>query len=134
VKAGLRAVALAGLLTVVLRPALPAAPLIAVTAPIQGSGKSYLVDVIAMIATGQRAACVATGTDLTEMEKSLGAELMEARALLSIDNLMQPLQGQFLAVMLTQETVKTRVLGLSKMALPSTGAALCHGQQSADQG
>jgi putative DNA primase/helicase len=119
-----QAVAMAGLLTAVLRPVLPAAPLTAVTAPIQGSGKSYLVDVIAMIATGQRAACVATGGDLQEMEKSLAAELMEGRALLLLDNLMQPLQGQFLAMVLTQETVKVRVLGLSKMAAPSTGVAM----------
>jgi hypothetical protein len=119
-----QAVALAGLLTAVLRPILPAAPIMAVTAPIQGSGKSYLVDVIAVIATGQRAACVATGGDIQEMEKSLAAELMEGRSLLSLDNLMQPLQGQFLAMVLTQETVKVRVLGLSKMATPSTGIAM----------
>jgi putative DNA primase/helicase len=119
-----QAVALAGLLTAVLRPVLPAAPLTAVTAPIQGSGKSYLVDVIAMIASGQRAACVATGGDLQEMEKSLAAELMEGRALLLLDNLVQPVQGQFLAMVLTQETVKVRVLGMSKMATPSTGIAM----------
>ena len=115
---------MAALIGAILRPTLPAAPLIGFSAPKQGTGKSYLVDLIAAIATGSRAVCVATGGDLQEMEKTLGAALLDGRPLLSLDNLVQPLAGQFLSMILTQETVQVRVLGLSKMAEVSTGTAM----------
>jgi putative DNA primase/helicase len=118
------AVAMAGLLTAVARATLEKAPLTAVSAPQQGTGKSLLVDLFAVIATGMRAACVATGGDIQEFEKSLAAELLESRPLISLDNMVQPLHGQLLAMLLTQDTVKVRVLGLSKMVAVATGAAM----------
>lgn len=118
------AVALAGLVGAVLRPTLPAAPLIGVSAPAAGSGKSYLVDVISVIATGRRAIGIATGSKPEEFEKALGSALMEGRSLLCLDNMEAPLSGQLLCMALTAPAVSVRVLGRSQMIDAPTGTAL----------
>jgi hypothetical protein len=122
-------VALAGLIGAVLRASLPSAPLIGVTAPKAGTGKSYLVDLISIIAIGQRAPCVVSGVTPEEFQKSLGASLLASAPLLSLDNMVQPLGGQLLCMILTQERVDMRVLGLSKMAenLPTATAMFATG-------
>ena len=48
-----RSVALAGMLTALDRLSMDTAPLIAFTAPTAGTGKSLLVDIIAVLATGR---------------------------------------------------------------------------------
>jgi putative DNA primase/helicase len=124
-RAGLSlAVAVAGVIAAVIRAILPTAPAFAVTAPARGNGKSYFVDLAAIIATGVRAACVATGGNLEELEKSLFAQLLEGRSVLNLDNMVQPLAGQLLCMVLTQSQVRSRVLGLSKMADASTGSTI----------
>ena len=120
----LLAVAMAGLLGSVVRATLPFAPMTGITAPKAGTGKSYLIDLFAIISTGSRAACVATGGDSKEFEKALGAALIDGRALLSLDNMVQPIQGQLLCQVLSQQRAEVRVLGLSKMARPSTSVAI----------
>ncbi len=117
-------VALAGLVGAVLRPTLPACPLIGVTAPAAGTGKSYLVDLISIIATGRRAAGVATGSKPEEFEKSLGAALLEGRPLLCLDNMVQPLAGQMLCMTLSQERVAVRILGQSRSVEVPSAAGL----------
>lgn len=117
-------VALAGLIGAVLRPTLPSAPMVVVTAPAPGTGKSYAVDLISIIATGRRAVGVATGAKPEEFEKSLGAALIAGRSLLVLDNLVQPLAGQLLCMTLSQERVSIRLLGFSKDVEVPTSAAL----------
>jgi hypothetical protein len=53
--------------------------MIGISSPIQGSGKSYLVDLLCIIATGYRAPVLATGSDVKELEKALTAALMDGR-------------------------------------------------------
>ena len=48
-----RSVALSGILTALDRRSMATAPLHAFTAPVAGTGKSLLVDIIAMLATGE---------------------------------------------------------------------------------
>lgn len=117
-------VALAAILTALVRPALPAAPLIAIDAPTRGSGKSLLVDVVSIIATGRSAVCVAQGKDETEDEKRLGSALLAGYGMISIDNLHSPLAGDFLCSLLTQSTVAVRVLGASQLLDLPTQVAL----------
>jgi hypothetical protein len=118
------AVAMAGLLSACSRAALELAPVIVVTAPASGTGKSYLVDVSAVIATGSRATCVATGGDLEEFEKSVGAELINGRPFVLLDNLIQPLQGALLCQLMSQPTVELRDLGRSRNISLSAGVSL----------
>jgi len=117
-----RAVALSGLLTSVCRRALATAPLHAFSAPIRGSGKSKLVDIASVIATGLEAPVVAAGATDEELEKRLVALLLEGRQLITIDNCSRALGGDFLCQILTQATVKARILGKSETPTCSTGA------------
>ena len=108
-----RSVALSGFLTPIHRRSLPAAPLHAFTAPAMGTGKSKLVDVASMIASGHEAPVLAQGKTEEEMEKRLGAALMAGDTLVSFDNCEQPLGGELLCQALTQQALEIRILGKS---------------------
>lgn len=119
-----RAVVASCVITALLRRSLPTAPLHAVTAHEAGSGKSLLVDVAAIIATGRRAPVVAAGRSAEEFEKRLVAMLLQGDALFSLDNLAAPLDGDLLAQALTQEAVKLRPLGRSEAREVPAGAMI----------
>ena len=68
-----RSVALSALTSPVVRGAFPVAPMHVISAPEAGSGKSYLVDLAAAIATGQPCPVIAGGRTEEETEKRLGA-------------------------------------------------------------
>ncbi|TXM99218.1 hypothetical protein FV222_13350 [Methylobacterium sp. WL103] len=89
-----QAVALSGIITAVVRGGIPTAPLHAITAHSPGTGKSYLVDIAATIATGRRAPVIAAGKTEEETEKRLGALLLDAAPLISIDNVNGELWGR----------------------------------------
>ena len=108
------AVALAAILTACIRRSLPAAPLFALTAPAPGTGKSLLVDVVNMIATGHTAAGLSWPDDQHEQRKQLDAALLAGASLIALDNVTAPLGGDRLNQMLTQQLVTVRRLGESK--------------------
>lgn len=109
-----RAVALSAILTACIRRSLPTAPLHAFSAPVMGSGKSKLVDIATLIASGREAAVIAQGKTEGELEKRLGALLLAGEAVIPIDNCEAPLGGEFLCQMLTQPIVRARILGRSE--------------------
>lgn len=109
-----RSVALSGLLTACCRRALRTAPMHASTAPVAGSGKSTLVDIASVIATGREAGVIAQGKTEEETEKRLGLMLLAGDQVVAIDNCEQPLGGEFLCQVLTQPVVRVRVLGQSQ--------------------
>ena len=76
VELGDRAVALSAILTAIVRRSLPTAPLHGYTAPVAGSGKSKLVDVASMIASGTAASMISPGKTEEETEKRLGSQLL----------------------------------------------------------
>lgn len=117
-----RAVALSAILTAVIRWSLPTAPLHAFGAPVAGSGKSKLVDIATLISTGQEAAVIAQGRNEEELEKRLGAMLLAGERVVAIDNCEAPLGGQMLCQMLTQTSLRMRILGRSEMPELSTCA------------
>jgi putative DNA primase/helicase len=90
------AVALSALITPVVRGAFPVAPMHAFSATSAGTGKSYLADVAATIATGKEMPVISAGKREEEMDKRLGAALMVAQPLISIDNVTGDLGGQAL--------------------------------------
>jgi putative DNA primase/helicase len=108
-----RAVALSAIMTTVLRGAYSLVPLFLIVAHDPGTGKSYLVDVIASIITGRWCPVITPGKDSEEMEKRLGAVLLEGGAIVSLDNLDFNLEGAMLNQMLSQPVVKVRPLGQS---------------------
>ena len=117
-----RAVALSAILTALVRRSMPAAPMHSFSATVAGSGKSLLVDVVSSIATGHEAGVIAQGSSEEELEKRLGAALIAGDPIIAIDNCERPVEGQLLCQLLTQLTVKPRILGKSENSTCSTGA------------
>lgn len=107
-------VALSGLITAVIRPALGRVPLHAITSPDIGSGKSYFVHCCAMLATGFRAPVITTGKDEQEMEKRLAAALIDGSPLILVDNVSGMLKSDFLCVAIEQPRIKIRPLGQTR--------------------
>ena len=79
-----------------------------------GSGKSMIVDIAAILATGETAPVFAQGHDLEEFEKRLSVQLMAGRQIIAIDNINNELDGDLLNQSLTQLRIDLRILGLSK--------------------
>ncbi len=109
-----RSVALSALMTPVVRAAMQCAPMHAVDAPEAGTGKSYLIDIASVIATGEIAPVIAAGRNEEETEKRLAAELMTGQPIISIDNLNGDLGGDFICQAIERPTIKPRILGRSE--------------------
>jgi hypothetical protein len=112
-----RAVAISLPLTLIARTGMGAAPLHAFDAPIAGSGKSKLVSIASIIATGHDAGVIAQGHTPEEFEKRLATQLMKGKQLIAIDNCNFPLDGDLLNQALTQAQLEMRVLGESRDAV-----------------
>jgi putative DNA primase/helicase len=119
-----RAVALSLILTAIARRGLPFAPLHGFDAPVAGSGKSKIVDIASILATGHEAGVVAIGKNEEETHKTLSSMLMRGDPFIAIDNCDAPVEGALLNQMLTQLQVELRVLGLSKMVTAATSAVV----------
>ena len=117
-----RSVALSIILTAITRRSLANAPLHAFTAPVMGSGKSKLVDIASMIATGNEAPVISQGKTEEETEKRLGAALIAGDPIISWDNCEYPLGGELMCQALTQRTLKIRPLGKSMLISLPTNA------------
>ncbi len=116
-----QSVALAGMLTAPIRASLGAVPMFAPSATTPGSGKSTLGDLFSIIATGRPAAALDFTADENEFKKSLFAVLLEGAAVVMIDNVVGDMNSSLLNIILSQETVKGRILGASKTAeVPTT--------------
>jgi len=109
-----KSVALSAILTSCVRQSLRTAPLHAFTAPVMGSGKSKLVDIACLIATGREAAVMSQGKTEEEFEKRIGALMLAGETMIPIDNCEAPLGGEYLCAVLTQTVARTRILGRSE--------------------
>jgi putative DNA primase/helicase len=119
-----RAAILAGILTALQRRLLPAAPLVAITAPTPGTSKTLLCEMLAIIATGRRASVLSLGHDDAETEKRLAGVFLAGDAVISVDNIERPLKGDLLCQVATQQFVRLRPLGGSGMLNVPTHALL----------
>ena len=108
-----RSVALAALLTSCVRRTLRTAPMFAFSAPVPGSGKSKLVDLASVIATGREAGVIAMGSSPEETEKRVASILLSGCAV-ALDNVEAPITGDLLCQMLSQPLTRMRVLGKSE--------------------
>jgi hypothetical protein len=118
-----RAAALSAILTAVVRPCLPHAPMFHARAHMVGSGKSYLCGLITAFATPQRGTPTTFPADDEECRKLLLAEFLRAPAVIEFDNLTGDLLAhKSLCTALTSEHMSGRILGISKTATVSTRA------------
>jgi 5S rRNA maturation endonuclease (ribonuclease M5) len=80
----------------------------------QGTGKTLLAEVIAMILTGRAAELMSAPTEPEEWRKQLTSILIEAPPLVVIDNVTTTLDSGDLAKVITGEMHRDRVLGKSQ--------------------
>src|SRR5262249_42222547 len=109
-----RSGAISALLTTLDRHAMANAPLHAFTSPAAGTGKSLLVDLAAILATGRRMPVISPGQTEEELEKRLGAALLAGDVAISLDNCEHHLEGVFLCQAPTRQKLNNRLLGRSK--------------------
>ena len=110
-----QSVALSGLLTASVRGSLPTAPVHLIRADTPGTGKSYLIDVIAIITTGWYCPVITASKSMEETEKRIGAVLLEGISLISLDNCTHDLSGELLCQLSERPVIRIRVLGQSAM-------------------
>jgi hypothetical protein len=109
-----RSVALSGLLTALVRGSLPTAPTHLARAHAPGTGKSYLIDVFATIATGRLCPVITASKSSEETEKRLDAIIHSGIAMFSLDNCTHDLAGERLCQISERPVVKIRILGHSE--------------------
>jgi hypothetical protein len=110
-------VAISGLLTALLRGSMPTSPVYLIRASTPGTGKSYLVDVIAMVSTGQFCPVITTSKSADETEKRIGAILLSGIQIVSLDNCIHDLGGELLCQVTERPVIRIRILGRSEMPL-----------------
>jgi hypothetical protein len=107
--------ALALLLTPLIRQAINGhVPLALLDATRPGTGKSLLAEIVALVATGRKAAMMGAPYDDNEWRKRISATLADGATIIVIDNVRARLQSAALDLALTSHTVQERILGLSK--------------------
>jgi hypothetical protein len=113
-----RSVALAGLMTPVVRGAFEFAPLFLITAPEPGTGKTFLVTVIGTLATGRALAAKSGTANKEEMEKRLAAAAFQADSILHLNNLDHDLESADLCQMITEGLLDIRPFGKNDQLIP----------------
>lgn len=108
-----KAVALSALITPMVRGALPVAPLHAFNAPSPSSGKSYLVDIASMIASGRLCPVISAAPEEAETEKRITGLLLAGYPIVSLDNCNGELGGDLLCQAIERPLVRVRRLGAS---------------------
>ncbi len=119
-----RSAAVAAIITSLVRRALPAAPMFAVSAPSAGTGKTLLSNTAPVISTGRVASVLSLGHDEAESEKRIAGVLLAGDGAILLDNIERPLSGDLLCQVLTQSSVRLRPLGGSGMVSVPTNSML----------
>jgi hypothetical protein len=96
------------------RHAMMTAPLHAFTAPAAGTGKSLLIDLASLLASGEITPVISQGSNKDETEKRLGAELLSGNSIVSFDNCSSEVDSDLLCQALTQHELRVRELGYSR--------------------
>jgi hypothetical protein len=112
----------AAVLTTLVKTECGAAPGTVVTAPIWGSSKGKFVDVVSIVKCGRRAPlmtmpCDRRGqADEGKLEDMLFAAMLDGSGLMFIDEVQRQLHSSTLRGLITSETYRARIKGVSKMA------------------
>jgi len=108
-----RAVALSAIITGVCRGMMPVSPLFAFRATTPGSGKSFLVDVASVVATGRVCPVTSAGEDTNEMDKRLAGLLLAGYPIMSLDNINGELGSDLMCQAIERPIIRIRELGSS---------------------
>ena len=116
-----KAAALSAIFTAVVRPSLPYAPGFHARAPVFGSGKTYLCELIGAFAGPAGNAKVSYPTTSEEATKVILSLLLTSPAVIEFDDMDTDwLPHGTIKRMLTAEQITDRILGVSKTATVST--------------
>ena len=112
--------ALALLITMLIRPALPDGelpPLFIITANSQGAGKSTLAQILSAVIIGEAAGSTQLPTNEEEIRKAIGAELILGTEVIVLDNITEQVSvaSSSLASAISESVIRFRILGKSKM-------------------
>jgi len=120
-----KAAALSAMFTAVVRPSLPHAPAFHVRAPVFGSGKTYLCELIGTFAGPGGNAKVSYPTTSEEATKVVLSLLLTGPAVIEFDDMETDwIPHGVIKRMLTAEQITDRILGVSKTATVSTRTLL----------
>lgn len=120
-----KAAALSAIFTAVVRPSLPHAPGFHVRAPVFGSGKTYLCELIGAFAGPGGNAKVSYPTTSEEATKAILSLLLTGPAVIEFDDMDTDwIPHGVIKRMLTAEHITDRILGVSKTATVSTRTLL----------
>lgn len=89
-------------------------PLHLISAPVQGTGKSMLAELVALVATGQGANIMTEGGDDAEWRKKITSTLLRSPTIVILDNINKKMDSGALASVLTSRIMEDRLLGSSK--------------------
>jgi hypothetical protein len=116
-----KAAALAAIFTAVVRPTLPHSPAFHVRAPVFGSGKTYLCELIGAFAGPGGNAKVSYPTTSEEATKVILSLLLTSPACVEFDDMDTDwIPHGIIKRVLTAETITDRILGVSKVATVNT--------------
>ena len=106
-------VALAAMFTTALRGVLRIAPIFAVIAPDPRTGKTFLVNLLCVLATGHRPVPSAGSRDSKELEKRIETAALSGRAVMHLNNLQNGMvvESERLSELCTEGQVYIRTLG-----------------------
>ena len=108
-----RSVALALLLTCLCRAAVPLAPIFAVSATDAGTGKSHLIDLAAVLATGRRCPAASAGESPEEFDKRMVGLIAAGYPMVSIDNVNGTIRSDALNQAVERDRLRLRLMGSS---------------------
>lgn len=97
-------------------------PIHLVAAPLEGTGKSTLVDdVVGRIVTGEAIGSSQLGDDNTEIRKLITSKLLNGTRLVHFDNLRDHMDSEVISSLITSAVWEDRVLGASRVVrLPNS--------------
>jgi putative DNA primase/helicase len=120
-----RSVFLSAVLSAVIRPILPAVPIHGFSSPTPGTGKSILVNAIAYLLTGRPCSPLADSGNSEETAKQLSSALQAGYAVISFDNVSEPLGSSILCQALSEPVLSVRVYGKTELKQITNTAMYC---------
>jgi putative DNA primase/helicase len=108
-------VALAAIMTSLVRRALPTAPMTLFDAPTRASGKTLLARLVATIAIGREPTTMTYTADSDEERKRIMSVLASGDPIVCVDNISRPLEGDTLCSVLTTTEMHDRKLGSNEI-------------------
>ena len=122
--------ALAAILTAILRGAFDVAPMTLIIAYEPGSGKTFLVNLISNMMRGQDCPVITACKSVEEMEKRLGALSLEGAPIINLDNASDNIGGDLLCQITGSASSASAFLGAVRVPQCEwRGMHVCHRQQ-----